>query len=137
MIISDKFIFSFASMVFEAQFLHNYNWQCFSGGYIVDLIFVISSGFGPLSLSKFEKKVSQYTLKLCHIINNISMRVYITIWGCVSETPGITLARQNCHFSTVKPFLLYWIRDGFRSRAHSKRTVGCYLIVRWYSQNDL
>ena len=46
---------------------------------MVDLIVVISSEFSPLPSTKYEKKISQYTLKLCHIINNISIKVYITI----------------------------------------------------------
>ena len=69
-------------MVSVAHFLHNYNWQCFFVVCMVDLIVVISSEFGPLSSSKYKKKISQYALKLCHIIYNISIEVYITIYFC-------------------------------------------------------
>jgi len=79
LIISDKFIFIFACKVFRHSFLHNCSCKYLSGGCMVDLIVVIRSEFGPLSVSKYEKKISQYALKLCYIIINISKKVYITI----------------------------------------------------------
>ena len=64
---------------------------------MVDFTVVLSSGFGPLSLFKYEKKSSQYTLKLCHIINNISMKTANNI-----PTTIIQMKRNNEHIKASK-----------------------------------
>ena len=57
-----------------------YFWHCYFWLFIEELIVVISSELGPISLFMYDREMSQYTLKLCLFINNISTKINRTLY---------------------------------------------------------